>query len=59
MFTHRVIFDQEYDPHTNRHRFPKFFFQNGTERRKARQIFYDVRVYLLVDESVTIVYIRV
>jgi hypothetical protein len=57
MFTHCVIFDQEYDPHTNRHRFPKSF-QNRTERRKARQIFGDVRVYLLVDESVTIVYIH-
>jgi hypothetical protein len=37
---------------------PKIF-QNGTERRKARQIFGDVRIYLLVDEFVTIVYIRV
>ena len=31
-------------------------FQNGTERRKARQIFSNVRVYLFVDMLVTIMY---
>ena len=31
-------------------------FQNGTERRKARQNFSNVRVYLFVDIFVTIVY---
>jgi hypothetical protein len=31
-------------------------FKNGTERRKARQIFSNVRVHLFVDTFVTIVY---
>ena len=31
-------------------------FQNGTKRRKARQNFSNVRVYLFVDTLVTIVY---
>jgi hypothetical protein len=58
MLAHCVVFNQVYDSRIYRHRFPKIF-QNGTERRKARQIFGDVRIYLLVDEFVTIVYIRV
>ena len=36
----------------------KNFQKNRTERRKARRIFGDVRVYLLVDELVTIMYIH-
>ena len=59
MFTHRVVFDQEYDPHTNRHRFPENFSKIEPNAERLVKFFCDVRVYLLVDESVTIVYIRV
>ena len=34
------------------------FLKNGTKRQKARRIFGDMKVYLLIDESITIVYIR-
>ena len=56
MLTHCVILDQEYNLHTNRHRFPKIF-QNGTEHRKARRVLSSVRVYLFVSALVTIIYI--
>ncbi len=44
------MFNQEYDFHTTWHRFPKKSFQNGTERRKARQIFDSMKAYFFVDE---------
>ena len=49
-----VVPNQKYDPHINRHRFPKIF-KNGTERRKAcrilvmwESIFSLIRVYMVL-----------
>ena len=33
-------------------------FKNGTERRKARQIFGDVKAYLFVDESAIYIHVN-
>uniref|UniRef100_A0A2N9IPD2 Reverse transcriptase domain-containing protein n=1 Tax=Fagus sylvatica TaxID=28930 RepID=A0A2N9IPD2_FAGSY len=56
VMTHSLVVpNQKYDPHINRHRFPPKIFKNGTERRKARQIFSNVRVHLFVSTLVAIV----
>jgi hypothetical protein len=50
-----VVPNQKYDPHTNRHRFPKIF-QKWNQMPKGSSDFDDVRIYLFVDTIVIIVY---
>ena len=50
--------NQEYDFHTNQHRFPKIF-QKWNRTLKDSSNFDSMKVHLFVDESVTMVYIHV
>ena len=51
-----IVSNQKYDPHINRHRFPKIF-QKWNRTPKGSSNFSNVRVYLFIDTRVTIVYI--